>query len=174
MKKGRGYQPTVDVFTVAFDSAPTEAGDFAQGPSESDRCNPLASIIPINEKAGDSPIRKADKTIEIGSLILDAGKLLCRPELTPADGGRGVVHKGSVRPTVPDSPFLLRTILQHGPVSESALEVKGHTPAATPYAVVLVDQPSKVRPRGFVQRLGVEACQNLFLILGNSGRVTLT
>ena len=131
-----------------------------QSPLQSDGCYPLASIIPVNEEARDPPIRKVGETIEIGSLILDVRKLGCRPELTPADGGGAVVHKGGVSPAFLDSPFLLSSILQRGPVSESSLEVKGHAPAATPYAVVFLDESSKIRPRRFVQRLGGEVGQD--------------
>jgi hypothetical protein len=58
--------------------------------------------------------------------------------------------------------FLLSSILQYGPVFESpVVEVKRHAPAATPHAAVLLDQPIKIRPGSFVQRLGVEAIHEM-------------
>jgi hypothetical protein len=150
--------PTFGLFRVAFDGTSPEAGNFAQRSSESDGCDPLAPIMPVNEEASDPPIRKVVETIEISSLILDAGKLFRVPELTPADRERAVVHEGGVSSAVLNSPFLLRSILRRSPVGEPSLaEVKGHAPAATPYAVVLLDQPGKIRPGSFVQRLDVEA-----------------
>jgi len=90
--------------------------------------------------------------------MLDARKLVRRPELTPSDGRRAVVHEGGVSAAVADSMFLLSSILQYSPVFESpVVEVKRHAPAATPHAVVLLDQPTKILPGNFVQRLGVEA-----------------
>jgi hypothetical protein len=63
---------------------------------------------------------------------------------------------------VADSMFLLSSILQYGPVFESpVVEVKRHAPAATPHAAVLLDQPIKIRPGSFVQRLGVEAIHEM-------------
>jgi len=85
VKEGCRYRATFDVFRVAFDGAAPETGDFSQSPFKSDRRNPSASIVPVDEKACDPPIGKVGETIEISSLILDARKLVRRPKLTPAD-----------------------------------------------------------------------------------------
>ena len=164
MKEGCGYRPTFDVLGVAFDRTTPETGDFPQSAFKSDRRNPPASIVSVDEKAGDPPIGKAGETVEIISLILDARKLLGRPELTPADSDRAVVHQGGVSLVVPNSTFLLRSKLRDGPVPESVLQVKRHAPTAAPYAVVPLDQPGKIRPRTIVQSLNVEAAQNALLL----------
>jgi hypothetical protein len=73
---------------------------IAQSLSKSYGCDPFASVIPVNEKASDPPIRKAAETGEIRSLALDARKLVRRSELTPPHRHQAVVHKSGVSSTI--------------------------------------------------------------------------
>jgi hypothetical protein len=123
---------------------------------ESDRGDPFFSIIPVNEKAGDPPGRQPVETIKIGSFILDARKLVSRPELTPANGSGTVIHQSCVSLAFSNSLFLVHPILQRGPVTKAVLQVKSHAPTAAPNTVVLLYQPSKIWPSCFIQRLDLE------------------
>src|SRR5574341_2393406 len=143
MEEGSRNRATFPVLRVALDRSSPEAADFSQSAAEGDSCDALVPIVPIDEEAGDSPVREVCETFHVGALVFDARKLVGRAELTPAYAGGTVVHQGRVSSAFADSTFLQES----GLAGPHALGVKRHAPTATPYAVVLLDESGEVRPR---------------------------
>ena len=89
--------------------------------------------------------------------MLDARKLVRRPELTPADTTRALVDKSGMSAAFADARFLCGPVLRGSVVAFQAPCVERHAPATTPNAVMSFDQPGEVRPCGFVQGFDAEA-----------------
>jgi len=157
--------PTFHFIGVTFHRSAPQTGDFLHGTVKSNARDPLAAIGLVDEKTGNPPIREGRKPFAIRTQVLDARKLVRRPELTPTDAGRAVKHEGSMGMTFLNSTFLLGSILLRTRCAFHAPRVKSHAPAATPYAVVSFDQPSELRPCGSIQKLHVKVGHHLPLLV---------
>lgn len=154
-------RPTFHFIRVAFHRSAPQTGYFLHGTVKSNARDPLAAIGLVDEKTGNPPIREGRKPFAIRTQVLDARKLVRRPELTPTDAGRAVKHEGSMGMTFLNSTFLLGSILLRTRCAFHAPRVKSHAPAATPHAVVSFDQPSELRPCGSIQKLHAKVGHHL-------------
>jgi hypothetical protein len=152
MKEGSRDRTALDVLRVALYGPSAETGDFGESPLESGGCHALAPIVPIDEEARDSPVWKPGKTFGVGSPVFDARELIGRPELTPAYAGRTVVDQSGVSMAFADSTLLVGL----GLAGAYALSMEGHAPAATPHAIVPLDQAGEVGPGLCAQGLHTE------------------
>ena len=69
-------RPAVDVLGVALDGAAAEPGDLLQRAPERGGGDASAPVVPVDEEAGDPPVRERAEAFEVGALALDARELV--------------------------------------------------------------------------------------------------
>src|SRR3954454_19468516 len=161
VEKRPGDRAALGVLGIALHGASPEPRDLVHSARARGGGDPAAPVLAVDEEAGDPPIRKGDETVDVRAAALDARQLVGRPELTPADAPRAVVHERGVGPALPDSGLLLGSVLRHGLRAPDPFGVKAHAPAAAPHAVVALDQLREVRPGALVQRPRAQARADL-------------
>src|SRR3954454_16352990 len=161
VEKRPGDRAALGVLGIALHGASPEPRDLVHSARARGGGDPAAPVLAVDEEAGDPPIRKGDETVEVRAAALDARQLVGRPELTPSDAPRAVVHERGVGPPFPDSGLLLGPVLRHGLRAPDPFGVKAHAPAAAPYAVVALDQLREIRPGALVQTPRAQARADL-------------
>src|SRR3954466_2447216 len=106
VEKRPGDRAALGVLGIALHGASPEPRDLVQSARERGGGDPAAPVLPVDEEAGDPPIRKGDETVEVRAAALDARQLVGRPALTPADAPRAVVpdRGGGPPPPPPRAP----------------------------------------------------------------------
>ncbi len=128
---------------VSVDRSSTFGGDDAKQPCKGGCRDSTPPPVTINEKAGDPPVGLNQTQPAVGAH--PARDLGGRSELAPSDNLRPIVNEGSVRLIRPNK-FLFECLVPSGrscPLAGRVVE--GHAPAATPYAIVLLNNLDEVR-----------------------------
>ena len=123
VQERRRHRATLYILGIALHRSAAETADFPDRALERGGRDTLAAIGPVDEEAGDPPVGKRRQPFVIGTPMLDAWKLLRRPELAPADAVRPVIDEGGVGGALPDTRFLLGSILRRGLATPHALGV---------------------------------------------------
>src|SRR5680860_1248235 len=150
----------VGLLRVALDRAAAVAGDLVQRPAERGVGDAAAAQALAGEEAGNAPVREGGEAVVVAAPALDLRQLAGRSELAPAQALVAVEDERGVGAALVYALLLLGSVLRRGaPLAQ--LDVEAHAPAASPHAVVRLDQPGKRGPRVHVQRPDGEATGHL-------------
>jgi hypothetical protein len=151
MEEGRRHLAILDVLRITLNPATTQACDFIQGTDKGCLSDPLTAMISVDEKASDSPVRRFNARRAVGAQVLDPWEFIGRTELAPADAVLALKHQARVGRSFTYAALLPRATVR---ASYLSLRMKCQAPAATPDAVVALNESGKGRPGGDIERLG--------------------
>src|SRR5690348_11986315 len=122
-----GYRRAV--LGIALDRSPAEAGDELERAGERCARHARASMALADEVAGDAPVGRGRLRLLVGRAALDAGELVGRAELDPAQAVVAVEHERGVGGAGADALELAHPVDLRRGVAD-AVGVEAHAPAA--------------------------------------------
>src|SRR4051794_37156331 len=83
VQERRGGRAALAVLRIALDAAAAQPGDLVHRAGQRGGGDTAAPVLPVDEEAGDPPIRKRVEVALVRAPVLDARQFPGRPELAP-------------------------------------------------------------------------------------------
>src|SRR5215469_9378701 len=139
-------RPLLGLLRIGLDDAAAGPLDLVERRRDRSGGDALAAVLRVGEDAADPPVRRIIGLSIVGTPVLDIGEFRRRAELAPADTAVTVVDEHPVDRSARHVPALRLPVSIPGVAGTDALRVESHTPAATPHAVVDLNQRAEAVP----------------------------